>query len=105
MAAQPTDRLYATRDGRHVAVGAIEPKFWSSLCTAAGHPEWIARQGGAIAAARAECVTPAVYFATLTLDECVTQVSQQATAAWTGAHAGRRTRIRARPCARARATQ
>ena len=37
-------RIYSTRDGRHVALGAIEPKFWRSFCETARHPEWIARQ-------------------------------------------------------------
>jgi crotonobetainyl-CoA:carnitine CoA-transferase CaiB-like acyl-CoA transferase len=63
-------RLYATRDGRHVAVGAIEPKFWSSFCKAAGHPEWIARQGEPLPQ-HALMRDLAVYFATVTLDECV----------------------------------
>ena len=34
-------RIYATRDQRHVALGAIEEKFWRSFCESAGHPEWI----------------------------------------------------------------
>ena len=37
-------RSYATRDGRHVVVCPIEPKFWRAFCDAAGHPDWIARQ-------------------------------------------------------------
>lgn len=37
-------RCYATRDGRHVAVCPIEPKFWRAFCDAAGRPDWIARQ-------------------------------------------------------------
>ena len=37
-------QVYATRDGRYVAVGAVEPKFWSAFCHAAGRPDWIARQ-------------------------------------------------------------
>lgn len=36
--------IYATRDGRHVMLGAVEPKFWSNFCTIAQKPEWIARQ-------------------------------------------------------------
>lgn len=35
---------YATKDGRHIALGAVEPKFWSAFCVAANRPEWIARQ-------------------------------------------------------------
>ncbi len=37
-------QTYATADGRHVALGAIEPKFWAAFCTAAGRADWIARQ-------------------------------------------------------------
>lgn len=37
-------QVYATSDGRQVALGAIEPKFWAAFCTAAGRPDWIARQ-------------------------------------------------------------
>lgn len=36
-------RIYATRDGRHVSLGAIEPKFWRAFCAAAGRPDWIPR--------------------------------------------------------------
>ena len=27
-------RIYATRDGRHVTMGALEPKFWEAFCRA-----------------------------------------------------------------------
>jgi crotonobetainyl-CoA:carnitine CoA-transferase CaiB-like acyl-CoA transferase len=37
-------RVYETSDGRYVAVGALEPKFWDALCTAMGVPDLIARQ-------------------------------------------------------------
>jgi crotonobetainyl-CoA:carnitine CoA-transferase CaiB-like acyl-CoA transferase len=30
--------LYATRDGRWMALGALEPKFWQAFCRAAGKP-------------------------------------------------------------------
>ena len=36
--------IYRCRDGRYLAVGALEPKFWESLCRALGHPERIGRQ-------------------------------------------------------------
>lgn len=32
--------LYATKDGRHMSLGALEPQFWKAFCEAAGHPEW-----------------------------------------------------------------
>lgn len=36
--------VYACADGRHVALGAVEPKFWANFCRAAGRPDWLARQ-------------------------------------------------------------
>jgi crotonobetainyl-CoA:carnitine CoA-transferase CaiB-like acyl-CoA transferase len=35
----PRYRLYRTQDGRHLAVGAIEEKFWSVCCERIGLPE------------------------------------------------------------------
>ena len=35
---------YRAGDGRHLAVGAIEPKFFANLCRALGCEEWIASQ-------------------------------------------------------------
>lgn len=37
----PCYHVYTTADGGHLAVGALEPKFWSQVCEAFGHPEWI----------------------------------------------------------------
>jgi crotonobetainyl-CoA:carnitine CoA-transferase CaiB-like acyl-CoA transferase len=68
-------RVYATRDGRHVALGAIEPKFWASFCQVAGHPEWIARQGEPLPQ-RTLTREVAAFLATLTLDECVARFAQ-----------------------------
>lgn len=31
--------VYPARDG-HVALGALEPKFWNKFCQVLGHPEW-----------------------------------------------------------------
>src|SRR5690606_8656332 len=36
-------RVYATADGRHMMLGAFEPKFWEAFCRAAGRPDWVAR--------------------------------------------------------------
>lgn len=36
----PWYNLYATLDGRYVALGALEPKFWRALCDEIGRPEW-----------------------------------------------------------------
>ena len=35
----PRYRLYATADGRHVAVGALEEKFWAAFCALIGLPD------------------------------------------------------------------
>jgi crotonobetainyl-CoA:carnitine CoA-transferase CaiB-like acyl-CoA transferase len=37
-------RVYPTSDGRHVTVGALEPKFFERLCDVLGRPELGARQ-------------------------------------------------------------
>jgi crotonobetainyl-CoA:carnitine CoA-transferase CaiB-like acyl-CoA transferase len=39
-------RTYATADGRHLTVGALEPKFFARLCELLGRPELAARQYG-----------------------------------------------------------
>jgi alpha-methylacyl-CoA racemase len=36
--------VYAARDGKWLAVGAIEPAFWANLCRALGLERWIAHQ-------------------------------------------------------------
>ncbi len=37
-------QIYPTADGRFVALGAIEDKFWQAFCTSVGRPDWVARQ-------------------------------------------------------------
>ena len=37
-------RVYACKDGGYYSVGALEPKFWSALCTAVGRPDLIELQ-------------------------------------------------------------
>jgi alpha-methylacyl-CoA racemase len=39
-------RTYATADGRHLTVGALEPKFFRRLCEVVGRPELTERQYG-----------------------------------------------------------
>ena len=39
--------VYATADGRHLAVGALEAKFWQAFCTAIGRPGWALRHWSA----------------------------------------------------------
>lgn len=36
----PCYNLYRTRDGKWLAIGALELKFWQALCDALGRPEW-----------------------------------------------------------------
>jgi crotonobetainyl-CoA:carnitine CoA-transferase CaiB-like acyl-CoA transferase len=38
-------RAYRTRDGHHVTLAAVDPRFWANFCKGAGRPEWAARQG------------------------------------------------------------
>ncbi len=40
----PYYAIYETADGRHMALGALEPKFWATFCTVVGRPEWAERQ-------------------------------------------------------------
>jgi crotonobetainyl-CoA:carnitine CoA-transferase CaiB-like acyl-CoA transferase len=35
----PGYRLYRTQDGRYLAVGALEEKFWQAFCDAVGRPQ------------------------------------------------------------------
>ncbi|MCB9507559.1 MAG: CoA transferase [Myxococcales bacterium] len=37
----PCYRVYATADGGHLAVGALEPKFWAQVCDAIGTPDLV----------------------------------------------------------------
>ena len=41
--ALPCYSLYATADGRTLAVGSLEHKFWSLVCQTLGHPGWADR--------------------------------------------------------------
>lgn len=36
--------VHATKDGEHVAVGAVEPPFYQTLCHGLGHPELASKQ-------------------------------------------------------------
>ena len=37
-------RVYRCGDGRHVAFGALEARFWQAICRELERPEWVARQ-------------------------------------------------------------
>lgn len=39
----PCYGVYRTADARHLAVGALELKFWQALCQAVDRPEWASR--------------------------------------------------------------
>lgn len=41
--AAPCYALYETADLHMVALGALEPKFWTAFCEAVGHQDWIPR--------------------------------------------------------------
>lgn len=40
----PSYNLYRTRDGRYMALGAIEPAFWADFCRAVGREDLISKQ-------------------------------------------------------------
>lgn len=61
--------VYATRDGRHITLGAVEPKFWRAFCDAAERPDWLARQQEPLPQT-ALVRDLAAHFATLSLSEC-----------------------------------
>ncbi|MGI4942875.1 MAG: CaiB/BaiF CoA transferase family protein [Janthinobacterium lividum] len=63
-------QVYATADGRHVALGAVEPKFWAAFCNVAGRPEWAGRQEETLPQS-ALIADVAALLATMTLDEAV----------------------------------
>jgi alpha-methylacyl-CoA racemase len=47
----PCFRIYGTADGRHLTVGALEPKFWLRLCELIGRPDLVERHYDPSAAA------------------------------------------------------
>ncbi len=40
----PCYNVYRASDGHHLALGALEPKFWQAFCEAVEKPEWVSRQ-------------------------------------------------------------
>jgi len=40
----PCYTVYRASDGKHLTVGALEPKFWQSLCEALGRPQYSGQQ-------------------------------------------------------------
>jgi alpha-methylacyl-CoA racemase len=41
----PFYQVYETKDGRHMALAALELKFWRNFCQAIGRPEWVKKHG------------------------------------------------------------
>ncbi|MGI4794575.1 MAG: CaiB/BaiF CoA transferase family protein [Janthinobacterium lividum] len=66
-------QVYATRDGRHMALGAIEPKFWAAFCAALKRPDWVPRQTEAVP--QSDLIADvAATVATMTMDECIARI-------------------------------
>lgn len=68
-------RVYRTADGGHLAVGALEPKFWKTLCLCIGKPEWIPLQFAQGDAGEKLVSGMAELFATRTRDRWMEELS------------------------------
>ena len=66
---------YRTADDRHIAVGAVEPKFWATFSGAADRPDWIERQDEPIPQT-ALIADVAARIAELTLNDCLTRFAE-----------------------------
>jgi len=75
----PWYRYYATSDGKHVHLGALEWRFWRNFCEAVGHPEWTDKQLAEGAEADAIAATIADIFAAKTRDELVAELAPKDT--------------------------
>jgi crotonobetainyl-CoA:carnitine CoA-transferase CaiB-like acyl-CoA transferase len=73
-----TYNVYDTKDGQRVALGALEPKFWSTFCDAVGHPDWKARQNSGEADQGALLDEVRTLFLTRTRDEWLRLFSSHA---------------------------
>jgi len=40
----PSYTVYRAADGKHLTIGALEPKFWESMCKALGHSQYTDKQ-------------------------------------------------------------
>jgi crotonobetainyl-CoA:carnitine CoA-transferase CaiB-like acyl-CoA transferase len=47
LGAHPCYTVYRAADGKYLTVGALEPKFWQSLCEALGRPQYAEQQHNA----------------------------------------------------------
>ncbi len=68
-------RVYTTSDGRHVMLGAVEPKFWRAFCEIAVQPNWIGRQQERLPQT-ALTQDLARFFATLSMEDCLARFAQ-----------------------------
>ena len=68
-------RVYRTADGRHLAVGALEHKFWKAFCLAAGLPELVERHW-------AYGEAPGSEAATATIDRVADRMRRKTLAEW-----------------------
>lgn len=62
-------RTYKTRDGKSIALGAVEPKFWRNFCRAVGREDWIERIDDPLPQTALQEEVAAL-FSSLTLVEC-----------------------------------
>ena len=76
--ALPSYGIYRCSDDRHITLGILEPKFWSSFVHAVGHPEWEARQMGSPDEMEGMRADLAVLFAERTRDEWMEVLSDPA---------------------------
>lgn len=82
----PSYRVYRASDGKHVAVAALEPRFWERFCVALGRQEWVDRNRDPELVASVQEVIgsrPASYWESIfkRVDACVTIVRPWAEAA------------------------
>ena len=63
-------RPYRTSDGRDIALGAIEPRFWRAFCAASNRPDWLPRHAEAMPQIDLIAEIEA-HFLSTTADECV----------------------------------
>jgi crotonobetainyl-CoA:carnitine CoA-transferase CaiB-like acyl-CoA transferase len=68
-------RVYRCRDGRYLAVGALESKFWQKLCRALDRPDLVSRQWQRGSEGREVGETLEVLFAARDRDEWVRRLS------------------------------
>ncbi|MEM9839323.1 MAG: CoA transferase [Pseudomonadota bacterium] len=75
----PCYGYYATKDGRQIAVGALEPKFWAAFCSLVGRPDLLPKglaMGDGAGTAKADI---AALFRSKTFDEWTTLLAGSGT--------------------------